>query len=346
MQHAVHFWLGSQASVDEAGVAALKAVELDDSLGGLPVQYREMEGNETELFLSYFRHTGGIRYLPGGVASGFEHVEEKTYRTKLLHLKGKRTVRVQEVPVAYSSMNQGDVFILDAGLKIYIFFGPSANMHEKAKAIDVATKIDSDERLGKADIIHLDSDPKNADFWSVFGGYKDPSTLPIGASDDTVTITKLTPRLINADTMTDVGSPPFTKDMLTSDMVCLLQNTVGKLFIWIGKNGQTETKRNAMKTATEYMKTAGIPSTNSVERVSEGVETASFIAEFRNWNPPMTFGLKSTGVVMKARADEPLDVKGILQRKAVEDTPVDDGKGAVSVWKIMDHKKVTVNPSE
>ena len=46
---------------------------------------------------------------------------------------GKRTVRVKEVPLASSSLCQGDVFILDAGLKIFIFNGPSANMWEKAK---------------------------------------------------------------------------------------------------------------------------------------------------------------------------------------------------------------------
>ena len=48
-------------------------------------------------------------------------------------LSGKRTVRVKEVPLAASSLTQGDVYILDAALKIYIFNGPSANMFEKTK---------------------------------------------------------------------------------------------------------------------------------------------------------------------------------------------------------------------
>ena len=47
------------------GAAALITVELDDIMGGAPVQHREVQGHETKGFIEAF---GGkpIEYQPGG----------------------------------------------------------------------------------------------------------------------------------------------------------------------------------------------------------------------------------------------------------------------------------------
>lgn len=38
-----------------------------------------------------------MEYLPGGIESGFTKMEKDVFRTRLLHVKGKRVVRVSEV---------------------------------------------------------------------------------------------------------------------------------------------------------------------------------------------------------------------------------------------------------
>lgn len=89
--------LGLETSQDEAGTAAYKTVELDDFLNGAAVQYREVEGYESAEFLKIFESTGGIKILEGGMESGFNHVKPVEYRPRLLEVKGKHHIRIQQV---------------------------------------------------------------------------------------------------------------------------------------------------------------------------------------------------------------------------------------------------------
>lgn len=72
-----------------------------------------------DLFLSYFRANGGVEYLPGGTASGFRHVVPEEHPPRLLHIKGRVNVRMNQVPLGVASLNKGDVYILDLGATIF-----------------------------------------------------------------------------------------------------------------------------------------------------------------------------------------------------------------------------------
>ena len=164
----IHFWLGSETSQDESTVAAYKTVELDESLGGGPVQHREVEGNESDKFMTYFKETG-LEYLPGGVDSGLNTVEKDVYRTRLLQCKGKRSVRCFEKPTSTASLNKGDVFILDMGLTIYLYNGDDSNKYEKVKGAEMCQKINN-ERGGRCNIVLLEDEPDAPGFWDTLGG--------------------------------------------------------------------------------------------------------------------------------------------------------------------------------
>ena len=151
----VHFWLGSESSQDEIGVAAYKAVELDDLLDDGPIQHREVQGHESGLFQSYFK---GIQYLEGGIASGFRKVKPEEYEPRLLQVRRtKKTVRAFQVPVSVSSMNKSDVFILDAGLTVYVYLGPESNAFEKMKGGAMAHNLIG-ARMGKAKKKEMDDE--------------------------------------------------------------------------------------------------------------------------------------------------------------------------------------------
>uniref|UniRef100_A0A6Q2YZN2 Gelsolin n=1 Tax=Esox lucius TaxID=8010 RepID=A0A6Q2YZN2_ESOLU len=149
LQYDLHFWLGDFCTQDESGAAAIFTVQMDDYLGGKPIQYREVQGFESKAFLGYFK--AGLKYMKGGVASGFKHVvTNEVVMQRVLQVKGRRVVRATEVPVSWDSFNQGDCFILDLGSEIYQWCGSLSNRFEKLKATQVAKGIRDNERSGRA----------------------------------------------------------------------------------------------------------------------------------------------------------------------------------------------------
>lgn len=72
------------------------------------------------------------RYSPGGAASGFSHVEHKI-KPRLMHVKGKNYPRISEVPIGWSSMNEGDAYILDIGEVFFVWNGKACSRTERIK---------------------------------------------------------------------------------------------------------------------------------------------------------------------------------------------------------------------
>ena len=91
----IHFWLGNETSIDEAGSAAMLTVMLDHILGGGAVQHREIQYSESSLFKSYFKKQ--LEYLPGGVKSGMNYVAELDIPRRLFLIKGRSNAIASQV---------------------------------------------------------------------------------------------------------------------------------------------------------------------------------------------------------------------------------------------------------
>jgi len=127
---------------------------LDDHLSGNAVQHREVQGNESERFLSSFKSRGGVTYRQGGIASGF-HRHQSTSEPRLFRLKGRHTVRLFEMAsIDWSNISRGDVYILDLNEVIFIWNGAKSNKYERLQAMQRAKQL-RDER-GKTNIVIIE----------------------------------------------------------------------------------------------------------------------------------------------------------------------------------------------
>lgn len=52
---------GDDCTQDESGAAAIFTIQMDDYLGGKPIQYREVQGYESRTFSGYFKT--GLKYM-------------------------------------------------------------------------------------------------------------------------------------------------------------------------------------------------------------------------------------------------------------------------------------------
>jgi len=344
----VFFWLGKECSQDEAGVAAYKTVELDELLGGGPTQHREAQGFESDLFMQCFK---SVQYQAGGVASGFTHVQRDVYETRLLHLKGKREVRVSVVPLSASSLNAGDVFVLDMGLKLIQWNGSEANRREKAKALDVCDDIKGDERGGKATILACEQGQEPDEFWEALGGR---GSVAPSTSDDKPAIAKGDLKLIKVSdasgsiTKEVVATGKLERTMLTTEDVYIMDN-IAEIYVWVGKRATTEERTKGMQIGQDYCSEGSRSQGTKVVKVMEGTEPTTFKANFVTWDAPAEaadFSTTPRGNVASSAREHSLSeqvggmIGGLMRRVSLSSKISADGES--EVYRIEDFEKVLV----
>jgi len=267
--HDIHFWLGKDSTADEYGTAAYKTVELDDLFDGEPVQHREVQHHESKDFKELFPK---LAYKKGGKASGFRKASDaiELYEHHLWHVRKTKAegMRVEEVALHNSSLNQGDAFILDVGEKIYVWEGTSASPFEKHQANLTAEKMES-ERDGKAKTTHDIDDF----FWHVLGGQDD-----IQAADAVTDATHIKAESTILYQITDaagelncieVGRGKLTTSMLKSEDVMMLV-TDKELFLWVGSGASTAEGRSSYRLAMDWLKVNDRPVHTPIHLHKEG----------------------------------------------------------------------------
>ncbi|NXF55382.1 VILI protein, partial [Oceanites oceanicus] len=352
----IHYWLGKESSQDEQGAAAIYTTQIDDHLGTVAVQYREVQGHESETFRAYFKQ--GLIYKKGGVASGMKHVEMNTYNIqRLLHVKGKKNVVAGEVEMSWQSFNRGDVFLLDLGQLIIQWNGPESNRNERLKAMILAKDIRDRERGGRAKVGVVDGEDEGASpgfmqvLTHVLGEKRDiKAATPDDKVDQKFNSSLKLYHLSNASgnlVIQEVAIQPLTQDMLLHEDCYILDQGGFKIFVWKGKKANKEEKQQAMSRALGFIKAKNYPDSTSVEMENDGSESTMFRQLFQKWTVPnQTSGLGKTHTVGKVAKVEQVKFDATTlhakPQMAAQQKMVDDGSGEVEVWRVENQELVPV----
>ncbi|KAM3604348.1 uncharacterized protein V6R79_009830 [Siganus canaliculatus] len=352
----IHMWLGNECSQDESGAAAIFAMQLDDFLGGKPVQYREVQNCESNTFLGYFK--SGIKYKKGGVASGFQHVVTNDMNVKrLLHVKGRRAIRATEVDLAWSSFNKGDCFIIDLGKDIYEWCGSECNRFERLKASEVAIDIRDNERNGRAKLHMVEEGEEPSDVTQALG----PKTAIAPSTPDSDQVETSNKKKGALYMISDASgsmkvssvapSSPFKQAMLSPEECYILDNGVDRnIFVWKGPKANMSERKAAMSAGQQFIKDKGYSNKTQIQVLPAGAETSLFKQFFSDWrDKDETTGPSAAYTIGRiARVEQvPFDASTLHSNKtmAALHGMVDDGKGKVQIWRVENGEKAPVDPA-
>lgn len=278
LAHDLHFWLGRNTSVDEAGTAAYKTVELDDHLHGAPVQYRELQGNESALFLSYF---STFHCLSGGAATGFHHVTEPPEPSPRLfaiktHSEHSTHSLIYQLPVQASSFGFASVFVLDKGDDVWQYNKKGSQGKTRFLAAEFARTL-ADARKGQSHVQVYDEGGPGA---GIFLTELDVNILDHQHEDKEVqgadSLWKFT-----ADGFVRVSERPARSDLESSGvfLVDMLDRNVSPtLFVWVGSQAPADVRRKSIQVGQDYLNQhRGDHRRVSVVRLDEGRENRAFL---------------------------------------------------------------------
>ncbi|KAL4694113.1 hypothetical protein H8959_013378 [Pygathrix nigripes] len=287
----LHLWIGQQSSRDEQGACAVLAVHLNMLLGERPVQHREVQGNESDLFMSYFPR--GLKYQEGGVESAFHKTSTGAPAAikKLYQVKGKKNIRATERALNWDSFNTGDCFILDLGQNIFAWCGGKSNILERNKARDLALAIRDSERQGKAQVEIVTDGEEPAEMIQVLGP---KPALKEGNPEEDLTADKANAQAAALYKVSDAtgqmnltkvaDSSPFALELLISDDCFVLDNGLcGKIYIWKGRKANEKERQAALQVAEGFISRMQYALNTQVEILPQGRESPIFKQFFKDW---------------------------------------------------------------
>ncbi|EOY33739.1 Villin-like 1 [Theobroma cacao] len=346
-QHDIHYWMGNDANEVDSALASDKALQLDAALGSCTVQYREVQGQETEKFLSYFKPC--IIPVEGVYSSQPGNSNGETNQVTLLTCKGDHVVHVKEVPFSRSSLNHNDVFILETASKIFLFSGCNSSIQERAKALEVVQYIKENKHAGNCEVAIIEDgklvgDSDVGEFWSFFGGYAPIPRDSALAGEQQVDSPVILFWINLQGKLSQIGSNSLDKDMLEKSK-CYMLDCGAEIFVWMGRNTSITERKTSISAAEDFLRKHDRSSRTHLTFLTEGLETSMFKSYFNIW--PQTAetklydeGREKVAAIFKQQGYE------------VKELPEEDFqsyincRGTLKVWRVNGHELSLIPVSE
>ena len=263
----IYFWIGEKATLDKRTCSAMHSVNLRNYLGANCRTIREEQADESDEFLKVFGSS--LTYLQGQrTASGFYTVEEVEYTTRLYRIhEAVSGIHLEAVATDYHSLDTRYVFLLDAGLRIMVWYGKNCKNVLKSKARLMAERINKNERKGKASIHIFSQGEEPLLFWQTLKdqaddeeGLADEDVVPDGPIQDCVPddFKVLVPRLYTVGLgmgylelpQVEIPGNRLKQEHLNTKNVYIL-DCFTDLFVWVGKKSTRLVRVAALKLSSE-----------------------------------------------------------------------------------------------
>ncbi|KAM1697997.1 hypothetical protein ACFX14_029174 [Malus domestica] len=346
-RHDIHYWLGNDSNKEDSALASDKALELDAALGSCTVQYRELQGHETQKFLSYFKPC--IIPIEGAYRTQQERLNGETYKVSLLACKGDHVVHVKEVPFSRSSLNHNDVFILDTASKIFLFSGCNSSIQERAKGLEVVQYIKENKHQEKCEVATVEDgkfvgDPEVGEFWSLFGGYAPiPQDPPSSVQEKPETPFVKLSWISTQGKLCPCRTDSLNKEMLETDK-CYMLDCDSEIFVWMGKHTSVTERKTSISATEDFLRNQGRSAGTHSVFITEGLETVKFRSYFDNWPQTVKIKLYEEGreKVAAMFKQKGYEVKELPDEEDIQ--PFIDCSGTLKVWRV-DGDKLSLIPA-
>lgn len=285
----IYFWIGSATTLDKKACAAIHAVNLRNHLGARCRTIREEQSDESDEFLALF--DSNIVYIEGGrTMTGFFTIEDNVFNTRLYVVHNDDTsLNLEPVAVDYETLDEGNVFLLDAGLKLFLWFGKKARNTVKSKSRLLTEKINKNERKNKAEIIMETQGGESGEFLKFLGieTIDEKPKLKQVAEDwkpknTRIYIIQLGLGYLEMPQL-EIPQQKLVHTLLNSKAVYLL-DCGPDLFVWFGKKSTRLVRAAAIKLSQELFNMFDRPEFSVVTRIQEGTESQVFKSKFTGWD--------------------------------------------------------------